>query len=171
MKWVDDSEVLEGEIMDETSVTDENGTEICSFCDRVFDTHHSYTAHLRNHSDDLNNHVFKIISASKKSMKISEIQKLSGMTVGVRNSINRLIEQNKIRRVKQGFYAANKGIASKKEPVTQREASSVRDSLSNEWDSLVLAQLKSKHPDLYQRISNEVMAGIKKFIAFSNSGI
>lgn len=157
MKWVEDSEV-----------STDNTTEVCVFCDKSFPTHHGYTAHLRLHGDDLNNHVLNIIASAAKPMSISDIQALSGIKVDVRNSIYRLIEQNKIRRSARGMYAANKGVAASKGSISKAKVSAVQTSIpQGEWDNLILGQLK-KHPEMYQRIVKEVMAGIKQYLAFTS---
>lgn len=159
MKWVEESEVM-GQV-------EEASAEACVFCHKTFATHHGYTAHLRLHGDDLNDHVLNIISAASKPMGIAEIQALSNISVDVRNSISRLMKQNKIRRVQRGRYSANKGIAAIKQPATKKQVAEVKNFMvESEWDALILAQLK-KHPDLYKRMNDEVVAGIKKYLAFS----
>lgn len=162
MRWVEEAEVLGDSAEDMEDVA-----ETCIFCHKVLSSHHAFTAHLRAHSEDLNNHVFNVIAAATRPMGISDIQTLSGISVDVRNSVTRLMKQNKVRRIKRGRYVANKGIAAQREPVTKKETVAVTSSMNdNEWDALILLQLK-KHPELYKRINDEVMAGIKKYIAFS----
>lgn len=158
MRWVEDSEVME-----ESPTTE--ASETCNFCGKVFDTHHGFTAHLRTHGDDLNNHIFNIISSATKPMSIDDIQALSGISVNVRNSIYRLVGQNRIRRVKRGKFAVTKSYAAPKPaPIVKSEVSMKNSIPEADWDSLLVAQLK-KHPEIYQRISNEVLAGIKQYLA------
>lgn len=158
MRWVEDTEVME-----ESPTTE--ASETCNFCGKIFDSHHQLTAHFRAHGDDLNNHIFNIISSATKPMSVDDIQALSGMSINVRNSISRLIGQNRVRRVKRGKYAVSKAYSIPKPTPVVRNAVSMKDSMPEaDWDSLLVAQLK-KHPEIYQRISNEVLAGIKQYLA------
>lgn len=165
MRWVEDTEVMEAS---------STGTpETCNFCGKVFESHHAFTAHLRSHGADLNNLVFNIVSSATKPMTVDDIQALSGMSVNVRNSVYRLVEQGRIRRVKPGKFAIPRNSVSKPTPIGPRaikqNSVSAAVSLENsmpetDWDSLLASQLK-KHPELYQRISNEVVAAIKQYLA------
>lgn len=164
MKWVEETEVLGSDEVMEAAETPET----CIFCHKIFDSHHKLTAHLRAHGDDLNNHILNIITSATKPMSVDDIQALSGLSVSVRNSIYRLANQNKIRRVQRGKFVPSSGVASTKKPASSAEASSVLSGVpGEEWNSLIVTQLQ-KHPEIYQRIVNEVILGIRNYLDHSS---
>lgn len=148
--WVSEEQLAELNLKDKAEQTPES----CVFCSRQFPSHNSYTAHLRMHSSDIDDMVLDLINGSSGPVHISTLENLSNVTFSVRNSLDRLLKDGKIKRSRHGF--APKSLAQKS--VKKKVAAS--DTLSfvpeEQLNKLVAANLKRTRPEVYNAIVNEI---------------
>ena len=68
--WVSEEEAKELKL---DSASDSEAKERCIFCSKIFSSHNAFTAHLRWHSEDIDEMVYGVINKSAKDRKSTRL--------------------------------------------------------------------------------------------------
>lgn len=164
--WVSEEQASELKL---SKAVNAETNERCPFCSKMFSTHHALTAHLRWHSEDIDDMIYQVINKSAKPIRVSTIQNLSNVNFSIQNSIQRLVRSGKVYRVSKGYTTHLTTPVSK--PTVSRTKTSffeipkvVASSISEEqMNKLIIATLKRLQPEVYNAVVEEIVENMIRY--------
>lgn len=167
VEWVSDEEATQLSLKGIGTVS-----ETCSFCGKSFASHNSFTAHLRWHSEEIDNMMYDIINRSSKPVRLATIQKLANVNFSVNNSVQRLVRDGRVRRSGFKFSAKMRGGKRAAAPspspsimVPAPEAPvKITSAISDEqMNKLIVLTLKRTKPEVYNSVVNEIIENMVRY--------
>lgn len=138
----------------------------CGFCSKVFNTHHSMTAHSRLHGDQIDRAVLDALE-KQPGLSRQELEQLLGFNFSLKNSMTRLSSAGLAYHDRSKNWFKSEPVVESIEPKTlpvevvsepvQPQSSSAFDLIMKNIERLALADLKKKHEAEYQALVSSII--------------
>lgn len=138
----------------------------CGFCSKVFDTHHSMTAHSRLHGDQIDRAVLETLE-NQPGLSRQELEQLLGFNFSLKNAMTRLSSAGLAYHDRSKRWFKSEPVVESKtievdtpepQPVVQQpQSSSAFDLIMKNIERLAMADLKKKHEAEYQALVSGII--------------